>query len=522
MKRNRPVRSVFSGTKQAAERDMLNREGFPAYSADIYTDTVNVLMTGTIANTFYCSAVELASEQVAVLEKCAQEDPEFLAKACIYAREQGYQKLFPVAGLVALSKYDPGLFQAIAPRVCRLPSDWTKFIDIARSKAIRRGCGKVVKQAIAEYIASLRDSDHNEYYALKYRSHLRDMIHIAHVNPSVNPVLVRWVMNGIAEGEQIAAYKRLATTASDREKARIIREYRLPWEQCTTFAGDSTEVWTALMEVAPYFNLIRNLNNFDRHGVLQKRENVEYCITRITNEEAVRNSKLFPFRFYAAYAMVAHPEIKNALARALEISVDNIPDTDERVAICSDVSGSMSSHLTGDYSVVQCIDVVGIFTGALLRKCRNSVFLPFDDGVRMDIVDAVSRCETVAQVVTTLNRMYGGGTSLAAPIDLLLSENRVVDRMVAFTDNEEWLGGVYSEHFEGALSRYIREVNPDVQVYLVTLLPYRDYPVRFTEGLSRIGSASVHGVFGWSDSVLRYVLSGDQVREVKQTPLELS
>ena len=81
-------------------------------------------------------------------------------------------------------------------------------------------------------------------------------------------------------------------------------------------------IWEALLYQAPYFNLIRNLNNFGRNAVFDKKENLDYAVRRITNEKAIKQSNLFPFRFYVAYRMLGDfrgaERLKNALHIALE------------------------------------------------------------------------------------------------------------------------------------------------------------------------------------------------------------
>lgn len=503
MKRNRPIREVF---ESLTTKDKYNKEGFPAYSADIRTQTINVLMTGTLANTFYCSSGKLALEQTEVLDKMAKKDLEFLAKATIYARNKGYQKTIPILSSVVISKHNPKLFKKIVNRVCLIPSDWTKLVDICRSKFIR-GTGRSIKEAIINYIASLRDTELNDYYSLKYRNKFKDLINIAHPRPEINPELINYVMKREATTEKQKAYKKLIQTKDPEKQKEIILEYRLPYEVVTPVIADSPEPWEALLEVSPYFNFIRNLNTFDRHGVFNKQENITKAVEKITNRNNIRNSKLFPFRFYAAYKMIRDDliQIKTALQQALEISVENVPEISEKVAILSDISGSMYSNLTSDYSVVQCIDIVGLFTGILKKKSRDPVILPFNDTVRLDVTEEVNRAETIFNIVDIFNKRYGGGTSLAAPMDYMIQEKIEVDKIVAFTDSEEWLGSEYYNNFEQALIDYINKVNPDVEVYLFTLLPYRDYPVMFEKALAKIGNANIHGVFGWSDSVLNYI-----------------
>ena len=508
MRRTKPFR--WNELRQIPKADHENREGFPSYSRTIEEDVVNVLMTGTTANAFYVKAKEKVVEMLSVLDNC--EDLDFLAKAIVYARENGYMREIPVAATALLSKKSPELFKRTVHRVCRNPHDWQKFIDICRSKAVRQGLGRALKREIIRALSNMP-----VYHAIKYPRAVKDMIRIARPNELVNPVVIKYIMEGRHDGdEQFEALYRLKHAESEREIVRCIEEGRLPYEVVTGSVPKMTQkVWEALLYQAPYFNLLRNLNNFIRNGVLDKPENLEYVVEKLCNREAIRKSKLFPFRFYIAYRMLEDfryvDGLKAALESAMEVSVENVPELDGRVAIAPDVSGSMDSSMTGDYSVVQCCDVVGVFAGAMIKKCKKTpLLLPFDNVLREDIAQNAYSKETMLEIATAFGAH--GGTSLSAPVEWLLKNGEEVDYFIAFTDNEEWVGRSFVE----ALSDYIRRVNPDVKVYLVTLLPYRDYPVPDTPEFR-----NVRYVFGWSDYVLRYIASNteEQVQEARNITL---
>ena len=507
MRRTKPYRSVWRQLG-VPKPDHVNKEGFPSYSRTPEEDVVNVLMTGTTANTFYVDAVAKVQDIISVLDNF--NNLEFLAKAIVYAREYGYMREIPIAATVLLSKKDVRLFRAVVHRVCRNPHDWQKFIDICRSRAIRGGVGRALKREIIEAIRNMP-----VYHAIKYPKAVEDMIRIARPHESVNKTVIKYIMENRHEGdERLEALYRLKHAESESEIVRCIEEGKLPFEVVTGSVPKMTPaIWEALLYQAPYFNLLRNLNNFIRNGVFNRSENLDYAVEKLTNPEAVRNSKLFPFRFYIAYRILEDfryvDVLKGALEKAMEISIENIPELDGKVVIAPDVSGSMSSYMTGDYSVVQCCDLVGVFTAMMIKKCRNvPLLLPFDHELREDIAQEAYSKETILEIASCF-RAYGG-TSLSAPVEWLIENRESVDYFIAFTDDEEWVGRSFME----ALNDYMRNVNPDVKVYLVTLLPYRDYPVP-----PQI--RNVHFVFGWSDYVLKYVASDveKQIKEIENISL---
>ena len=488
-----------------AKPDHANKEGFPSYKRTIEEEVLSVLMTGSTANLFYTKAEENIKRMIEVIQLC--KDSEYLAKATIYAREKGFTRTLPIASLVEISRRYPHLFRKIARRVCRNPKDWQTFIDIARSRLIRRGVGRAVKEEMIKIL-----SETSVYHAIKYPRAVADMINIARPREDVNPTVIRYIKRREHEGnEQLEALKVVKTSENKDDIIEAIERGRLPYEVVTgSVRKIAPRIWEALLYQAPYFNLIRNLNNFGRNGIFNKEENLDYAVRRITNERAIKQSKLFPFRFYVAYCMLEDftgaERLRSALRIALEKSVANVPELDGKVAIASDVSGSMSSSLTGDYSVVECCDIVGVFTGCLIKKCRKMpIVLPFDDDVREDIASNIYGKETVMEIASCFGAW--GGTSLSAPVEWLIRKREPVDYFIAFTDDEEWVGRSFLEAF----LEYKQVIAPECKAYLVTLLPYRDFsaPPQIED---------VYFIYGWSDAVLRYITTDprEQLHEVEK------
>jgi len=503
-------KNVWKQFREFGEYDHLNKEGFPSYDRPLEEQVLSVLMTGSTANLFYTKATANIEHAHNVL---SQADPEFLAKACIYARNEGFMRTMPIMGLVELSAKDPKLFRKIAPRICQNPHDWQTLIDIARSGVVRKGCGRAIKTAIIEALRGM-----SEYHAMKYPSAMRDMIRIARPHERVNPIVIKYIMEGKHEGEQLAILKKLKECNDDNTLYELIIEGRLPYEVVMGSIPRATPaVWEALFHVAPYFNLIRNLRNFAEAGVFNNEDNVEEAVRRIADPEVVRRSRLFPFRFYAAHAVLKEVKLSptafplyDALERAMEISLQNVPYIAGRVAIAPDVSWSMSSALTGDYSAVRCISLVGVFTAALKARTHRPLILPFSGRLRLDVGRAAYLAKGIMDTVRVFKA--DGGTSLSAPVEWLTANEEKVDYYIAFTDNEEWVG----TPFRRAWQEYTSKVAPEARAYLVTLLPYGDAPTPPTD-------RNVHYIYGWNDNVLKYITAPDpsvQVEAVNNIKLD--
>ncbi|MCE7739983.1 MAG: hypothetical protein GPJ50_11445 [Candidatus Heimdallarchaeota archaeon] len=485
--------------------DEKNYEEFPTYKRDIKEQVLSVLTTGTTANLFYVSAKDNIKAMLSVLEQ--MEDTEYLAKATLYAREKGLIRTLPIASLVEISKRDPTLFKSLALRICKNPHDWGQFIDICRSKQIRKGVGRALKETINKAIANM-----SVYHAMKYPKDVGDMINIARPHEDINPAVIKYIKKGeYAEGTQLALLRLLKESKTEYTVIRAIEQGRLPYEVVT---GSSqlmtTKIRKAMLFQAPYFNLIRNLNNFGRNDVFKDKAALKYAIDKIIDPEAIAHSKLLPFRYWAAYkyleTFTGSSELGYALQDALQTSVDNIPILKGRTAIASDVSGSMMSLVTGDKSKMRCCDLVGIFSGCMMDRCEEPpVILPFDTDVREDIISELQIKRTIFERASLFDTY--GGTSLSAPIEWLLNRKEKVDTFIGITDNEEWVGRSFIQTF----LEYRKKVAPKCKAYLITLLPYGHSPAP-----SSVKDVTL--IYGWNEQILKYITmdSVNQVKEVEQ------
>lgn len=494
--------------------DAINKEGFSAFSMSIEEEVLQALMTGSLANLYYSNAKENTKNFIDIFNKI--ENTTLLAQSIVYAREKGLTRTIPISASVVLSKRDVVNFKKIAHKVMRNPHDWKQFIDICRSKEIRNGIGRAPKREINAAMSKL-----SSYYALKYPSDLKDMINIARPNEKINPHVINYIKHGldyeskngygnVLDDEMLKAVKNLTNVAditfgdNDVLAATIIRESKLPYEFVTgLIKKPSLRIWNALLHNAPYFNLIRNLNTFGRNGLFNEFANVNYAVEKIINPYEIKKSNLFPFRFYTAWRTIddfnGSNEIKNALLKALEISVVNIPEITESVCIAPDISGSMSSNVieNEDKSSLRCIDLVGLFTGIIKQKAKNSValsILPFNNDVDLDLSKRIMSKETIFEVAKEFKS--DGGTSLSAPVEFLLKNNIKTSRIIAFTDQEEWVGSSFIDSFYD----YKMRISPECKAYLVKLVPSRTNatPPNITD---------VFFIYGWNENVLRYVTS---------------
>lgn len=528
-------------TQDQIETGLVNSEGDPTFERNNYERTIQVLTTNTMENTFYVRKEEIEEQTLEVLEEMAQSDPEFLAKALVYAREEGLLQLAPTYGLAVLSKAeDKDYFKTVFPRIVTTPDNLMKFAEICKSGKVREGLGGVATKAVKKWLGNL-----SEYQALKYSGDsptkmkdgkvaknnfsLRDLIVMARPKPESEEEAERfnWLVtrhhdeDKLAHNERIANFEALKKAETDEDRVELIKNGGLPWEVVIPSVPKMTpEIWQALMPQMPYMALLRNIRNLEKNGVLQDEENVQYIVDRLTDAEAIGKAKILPFRFYEAYSAytgktpgerdydyydeefkekkekVTDSRIEKALEEALELSFINLPEIPGTVAIGSDVSGSMSSPISSK-GKTRYIDVCGVYTGALLKKIpERAIPLPFEH----EIVDInLSAEDRILETTEKIASVGGGGTAVGAPIEKLLRTGTKVDHFIGITDNEDWAYGEgYGCYSGGSFLKNWREyratVNPDAQAYLITIAPYRD-------AVAPQNEPGVHFIYGWSDKV---------------------
>lgn len=528
------VRRLFGSRPAGYEQATgVNHEGFPSFTRTPEEQYLQVLLTNTLGHTFYASIGENYTQAKDTHEQMLVRDPQFAARAIVYAREQGTMRLQPIIGLVYLSMADRALFRAIFSRVIQTPGDLLDFVQIVRSKQIRPGLGRMIKEEINRWLNGI-----SEYHVIKYGSNagaklsLRDVLRLTHPQPgdeqrdAIFLYLTDRQKWRDTYGErvpellpQIHAIEVLKRAEDPAEIRALIERGRLPYEVVTGAIKPDQQTWEFLMRQMPYFALLRHLNTLQRAGVLAGAETATYVTERLTNPEALRKAKILPFRLHAAWVAFepANDEerrIKRALEQALEQTFVNLPTLPGVVAIAPDVSGSMSGSIHHP-SKVRYIDVAAIFAGAMLKASTNALVLPFETGVvDVDLKPALPLMEIVAKLAA----IGGGGTAVSAPISKLLKERTAVDVFIGITDNVEWARDTYGgEGFLPTWRRYRQEIAPNAQAFLITIAPY-------PHAVAPPEEPGVHYVYGWADHVPGYIaqtLAGfaGQVEAVRQVQL---
>lgn len=474
----------------AIRPNISNKDQYPAFARSYEEQYVQTLLTNTMGNTFYADQQELFSDAERLHREMADRNPVFMAKAIVFARNEGLMRLQPLFGLAILSLVRPDLFAKIFLQVVRIPSDLSDFMTVMNGLGRGEG-GRAVKRQVNRFLAGV-----SQYWAIKYNGRgrgysLGDAIATCHPKPEdlKQQALFRYLRGletNLALLPQVEAMERLKLASTEEEQIAWIERGKLPYEAVTGTVKPTLAVWEAILYQLPTFALLRHLNALQRAGVLENKRNLDYIVSRLCDEQALKKAKILPFRLASAFRQVEHPELRDALREAAELTFHNLPDLGERNAIFLDISGSMSG---------QYLEIGSVFALALYKKTQgNSLFWLFDT----EVEDAKpSRKDSILTQAARIHTR--GGTDTGAPVRKLITERKKVDQIIMITDEQQNSGSP----FYVELRRYRSKVNRDVKAFIIDLAPYRHAMVPDQD-------PQTFYIYGWSDTVLGYIAQSVQ------------
>ena len=434
--------------------------------------------------------MELMQEGIDLLERF--DDAEYLAETIVKARNGGFMRPAPILALVHLSKKDLSFFKEIFSDIVQTGTDLAQFLDFCRSI---RGLGRGIKYTIHKWLKEKI----TEFYAIKYGNELVDAIRLSRPAETIfdkeKQIILDYLMkNPEVKKEElptkIKAFERLKRTTDENEILQLIEEGRLDYSVVVGIIKPTPNIWIRLTEQMGTFALLRHLATFERHGVLKT---LSKLITKRLTVGNLEKAKIFPFRIYEAYLKINDTKTKQRLANLLDQYIMKYDSSYMgRVAICPDVSGSMTMQIRK--AAYTPATIAGMLAGILYKALRNSVLLPWDDQVQLKLVQ--HKNAPVLTHIKTISNAKGGGTFMEAPIQYLIDRKEVADVVILITDSEEWGTGWLK-----AWRTYKKQINPKAKAFLIRVDPYHTNP--FSPEIA--DKSDIYQIYGWCDSVIKYI-----------------
>lgn len=361
---------------------------------------------------------------------------------------------------------------------------------------------------------------HDEYTFTKYQQRdksvsLHDVLNL--VRPNARSDNRDELFGRIAKGE-----------LDSHPDVEPLREDRT-WEATRSDETDDrseAEQWRDRIDDMGVMARIRNLRNMLDAG-LTGREIFDYDggsdrIFGPESERIVRNSKQFPFRYYQAYKACSDSGITRSrhsnthtkmfdlggdvidqtshswLARAIDVSVDNVPDSFDNMFTAIDLSGSMDSTISGSSEMARA--EIGALFGAILLQRGSEAGVFGSDFARVRTDSGNMSVLKVAQRIYGVSDNVGNSTNGHLAIEYLTENDLSYDSIVIFTDEQLWDSTSWhsTNTLKDAWDSYQATVNPNADLFVVDLASYGD--LSMPEGYR-----NVHQISGWGENVIEFI-----------------
>ena len=520
-------KSVFGKgpSKKLPAADAINEAGGKAYSLDAKTALAQVAVTGCFGNTFYATD---KSQLDKAKELALQVEPEFLAKVAVYSRTRGFMKDMP-AFLVAVMAAKAGeaaksgnkdeadrwreLLWETFPQVVDNGKMLRNVMQIMLSKATgRRSFGTSVKRLFRTWFDT-----HDEAWLFRNSiggdPSMSDVVRLAHPVPMTleRAALYAWFI-----GKDKGKFGDQEFVVADN-LPEIVRVYeafkadhsgalpRLPFEMLVGMDLTPTQ-WKELAVQATWAQTRQNLNAFLQHGAFGDKAVIKAVAEKLANPDLIVRAKAMPYQLLTAYLNVDDKmprEITNALQDAAEVATRNVPVIEGEVCVFPDVSGSMSSPVTGyrtntrgkveqHTTKTRCIDVAALVAAAFLRTNPQTVVIPFEGQVVPVKLNPRDSIMTNAQKLASIG---GGSTNCSAAVAEMNRRGINPTLAVFVSDNESWVDRGWGGYGTGTLAEWNKTVrkHPEAKLACIDIQAYTTSQVPDRPGIMNVG--------GWSDEV---------------------
>ena len=486
---NKTLFATFRGPLVPAP-DAVNHEGAPAYAFPPKHALAQYAATGCFGRTFYASAEEQLAR---VLELCQTVEPEFVARAAVYARRHSYMKDMPALLCCWLSVRDRRLHEAVFAQVIDNAKMLRAYVQILRSGIVgRKSLGTAPKRLVREWLAA-RDEDVLFRGSVGADPSMADILKMVHPKPANSR---REAFYGYMLGRPFdsAAVPPLVTHFERFKAGEESQPPDLPFNMLSALRLTRKD-WAAIARHASWQTVRMNLNTFARHGVFEEDGMTEHIASQLQDPAEIARARVFPYQLMSAYqnCSAAVPgAVRAALQDAMEVAIANVPAIEGHVVVCPDVSGSMSSPVTGvrpgATTSVLAIDIAALVTAALLRHNPRATVLPFEG---MVVPLDLNPRDSVMTNAGRLASIGGGSTNCSAPLRLLNEQRARVDAVIFVSDNQSWMdprpgrGTAMLEEWQELRAR-----NPRARMVLLDVQPYATTQAVEREDILNIGGFS--------------------------------
>lgn len=295
-----------------------------------------------------------------------------------------------------------------------------------------------------------------------------------------------WESKMSASGESVAQ-----VDATKEEKAEMLHE---------EFGNNWRDL--VMNNKLGHFALIRNLSN-----IIKDADDETFCeaLWQLTDENKIKKSLVFPYRYLAAYSELRgstsarHVAVCDSLNTAALISARNIEMLGGRNAIFIDISGSMGVVSSFTRSKVSDPIYKATMLGLLIYYANeNSNIWLFDTVTQAFMPNGTNMLEDAYNICDKV----GWGTSFACIGGTLIEqENKgiVYDNIFVISDEQSWADSIGTRivPFNDMMNKYFAR-NKNSRLFSIDIAGY---------GTTQSVGRNVHKIYGFSDDTFRQIKS---------------
>ncbi|MFE4818650.1 TROVE domain-containing protein [Streptomyces sp. NPDC056704] len=518
----RSVRPAVSSPVKSTGEQTVTHEGATGHLRDAKSELFLLSVSNFVGqDAFYEKGGDRDDRYERLVRKLAIEDPEWTAGLLKWLRGDGNMR---TAALVGAAEFTaerllheaPGYSRQVIDSVLQRPDEpgemlgyWTSRYGRKLPKPVKRGIADAVQRLYSERSLLKYDTDSKGY-------RFGDVLNLVHASPANDKPwqgdLFKHALDRRHGSDEeipdrlstLLAREQLMATPVDQRRqvladhTELLERAGMTWEALAGWLQGPMDkaAWEAIIPSMGVMALARNLRNFDEAGV--SNEVASQICARFIDADEVRRSRMFPFRWWAAYKHAPSLRWAHALEQALNHSLANVPQLSGSTLILVDRSPSMfpGYHFsTANSSDITLAEQAAVFGSALALRAENPTLVEFGGSSKKL---AVPKGGSVLKLI----EQYGqdDGTDIPSAIKKhfdLLRHNRIV----IVTDEQTRPGWLPSnmERFGGMRETQIDDLVPKhVPVYMWNMAGYKP-------GAMPSGTAGRHTFGGLTDHAFRMI-----------------
>ncbi|MGW0905056.1 TROVE domain-containing protein [Streptomyces sp. NPDC002853] len=524
--------AVHSPVTTTGERTV-TYEGATGHLRDAHSELFLLAVSNFVGkDVFYEKGGDRDDRYTQLVRQLAVEDPEWTASLLGWLRSEGNMRSAALVGAAEFvwarldatrnamaptdGTFDAGWNRRVIDSVLQRADEpgemlgyWTSKYGRKLPKPVKRGIADAVQRLYTERALLKYDTDSKGY-------RFGDVLNLVHAAPADGKAwqgdLFKHALDRRHGGEDeipttLKTLRRRDELAAwpieDRRKmverhdlAPTLEAAGMTWEALAGWLQGPMDAaaWEAVIPSMGLMALARNLRNFDEAAVSD--EVATQICARFADPEQVAKSRMFPFRWWAAYKHAPSLRWAHALEQALGHSLANVPRLKGSTLILVDRSPSMFPGYffsTQNRSDITLAEQAAVFGAALALRAEKPTLVEFGGGSKkLDVAKGGSILKHIEK--------FGmiDGTDIPSAVKTHWFAH---DRIVIVTDEQTRPGWLPSNYFGhgGMRETMIDDLVPkNVPVYMWNMAGYKP-------GAMPSGAAGRHTFGGLTDHAFRVI-----------------